>query len=147
MQKARYIWVAVLVVLDHIIKAYAMQHSLPSIPGHMITWVLVKNQGVSFGALSSIPPIMLILLQICVWVYIMQNVKDVLPSTLITAGFLGNLIDRVFYTYIIDMIQLNVFSFTWPFVFNIADIYISIAAAIILLKNLPLLNIRNKLVI
>ena len=52
-----------------------------------------------------------------------------LGISIITAGALGNMIDRIFRGFVIDMID---FRGSWGFIFNIADTYIHIGLYIIL---------------
>ena len=52
-----------------------------------------------------------------------------LGISIITAGALGNMIDRIFRGFVIDMID---FRGIWGFIFNIADTYIHIGLYIIL---------------
>ncbi|MEL6702340.1 MAG: signal peptidase II, partial [Pseudomonadota bacterium] len=60
---------------------------------------------------------------------------------LIVAGALGNLIDRAWHGYVIDMIRVH--TDTWSFaVFNIADSYISVGAALIIIDEV--LAMRNQ---
>jgi len=51
----------------------------------------------------------------------------ILSLSLILAGALGNLIDRVFRTYVIDFLDFYVNNWHWPS-FNIADASVSIGA-------------------
>lgn len=44
-------------------------------------------------------------------------------AVLVMAGALGNAIDRVFYGYVVDMFEIELFSFV---VFNVADIFITV---------------------
>ena len=44
-------------------------------------------------------------------------------AVLVMAGALGNAIDRVFYHYVVDMFEIELFSFA---VFNVADIFITV---------------------
>lgn len=50
---------------------------------------------------------------------------------LLYAGMFGNLIDRVFRGYVIDMFDMYLFSYHFP-CFNLADTYITFAAFLIL---------------
>jgi signal peptidase II len=50
--------------------------------------------------------------------------------TLILAGAVGNLIDRVVRGYVIDFLEVHVKSFYWP-TFNVADSCISIGALLL----------------
>ncbi len=53
---------------------------------------------------------------------------------LIVSGAIGNLIDRAWHGYVIDMIRVH--TDTWSFaIFNVADSYISVGAAAIILDE------------
>ena len=47
----------------------------------------------------------------------------------IFAGALGNFIDRVMYAYVVDFIYISLINFP---IFNMADIYISIATTVLI---------------
>ena len=60
--------------------------------------------------------------------FIKKNKKEPLALwsfTFILAGAIGNLIDRIYYGYVIDFLYLHVNVFYWP-AFNIADFFITI---------------------
>ena len=62
--------------------------------------------------------------------FIKKNKKEPLALwsfTFILAGAIGNLIDRIYYGYVIDFLYLHVNDFYWP-AFNIADSFITIGA-------------------
>jgi signal peptidase II len=62
-----------------------------------------------------------------------------LALSLILAGALGNLLDRVFRGYVIDFLDFYVSRWHWPF-FNIADSCITIGGLLLLfffLKRKP----------
>ena len=50
----------------------------------------------------------------------------------ITGGAIGNLIDRVFYGYVVDFIDLYVSVYHWP-TFNIADAFITLGASVLVI--------------
>lgn len=56
-----------------------------------------------------------------------------LALSLILAGALGNLIDRVFRGYVIDFLDFFIKSHHWPF-FNVADSSISVGACLLLIS-------------
>lgn len=60
---------------------------------------------------------------------------DILYITLIMSGAISNIIDRLYYGCITDFIDLRV----WP-VFNLADIYITIGAIMIIYQILKIKN-------
>ena len=55
-----------------------------------------------------------------------------LALSLVLGGAFGNLVDRVFYGYVIDFIDVYYASWHWP-TFNVADSAITIGAALLLL--------------
>ena len=66
--------------------------------------------------------------------FIKKNKKELLALwsfTFILAGAIGNLIDRIYYGYVIDFIYLHVNDFYWP-AFNIADSFITIGAFLLI---------------
>jgi len=81
----------------------------------------ITNTGAAFGILKGYNILLLIInliaLIICIFFYI-KDKKLKLPLTFLIAGILGNLIDRIFFGYVRDFINLKF----WP-VFNLADSY------------------------
>jgi len=66
--------------------------------------------------------------------FIKNNKKEPLvlwSLTFILAGAIGNLIDRIYYGYVIDFIYLHVNDFYWP-AFNIADSFITIGVVLLI---------------
>jgi signal peptidase II len=61
---------------------------------------------------------------------------------MIFGGALGNLFDRLFYKAVPDFIDLHVEEFHW-FVFNVADIFITIGVIIMILFELIFNNQKN----
>ncbi len=88
--------------------------------------VFHRNSGVSFGTLSGVPSLALVVLAllICLWV-IVQMVKtqvrsEALAYGLILGGGLGNALDRFRVGAVTDFLDLYVGDIHWP-AFNLAD--------------------------
>lgn len=105
---------------------------------NVLHMTLVHNTGIAFGlfrnqgiVLIIIPVIMIALLLYNFYHYKYNNEKlsrlYIVAVSLIIAGAIGNLIDRILYGYVIDFIDLRI----WP-VFNIADSAITIGAVLLL---------------
>ena len=103
---------------------------------------LVHNTGIAFGLFKDqgivfiiIPVIAIVLLIYNIYYYRNHehslNLIYVTGFSLILAGALGNLIDRVIYGYVIDFLDFRI----WP-VFNIADSAITVGALLIAWKCL-----------
>ena len=94
---------------------------------------LIWNTGVGFGILSSnqdffYNSITFIIILINIFIlFMLLKYKDyrVFFWLMILGGSLGNLYDRIYYRAVPDFIDLHYESFHW-FVFNVADIFISL---------------------
>ena len=56
-----------------------------------------------------------------------------IPLVMISAGGIGNLIDRIRYSYVVDMFDIKLFKFA---VFNVADSFVCIGVVLILIDIL-----------
>jgi len=119
-------------------KFFHQTSGMPVISG-VFHVTLVHNTGIAFGMFKEHPSIFaaLSLLAIILIIYFLnwkKNALSVLEKTalcFILGGTCGNFIDRVRHGYIVDFIDFRV----WP-VFNIADSFITIGAAILIISIL-----------
>ncbi len=88
--------------------------------------IFVKNTGAGFGILQGYNIILIVVSIMVLW-FICKYYKKIpdekyviFASGLITAGIVGNLIDRIFRGYVIDFLDLFIKNYHWP-TFNIAD--------------------------
>jgi len=116
-----------------VVKNLSLHQSLPLIKG-VLHLTLVHNRGAAFGLFKGLS-IFFILAAALAVVLIYLNLKKlgwrkitlaVAGLSLILAGALGNLIDRLMLGYVIDFLDLRI----WP-VFNVADSAITIGAALL----------------
>lgn len=102
------------------------QSSIQVIP-HVLRFSYVENRGAAFGMLQGQKfffVIMTFLLIGLFFVYLKKvhaNKWMTLTSTVIIAGAIGNLIDRMLLGYVVDFIDFHII---WRYVFNVADIYV-----------------------
>ncbi|PSH67418.1 signal peptidase II [Phyllobacterium sophorae] len=103
----------------------------------------VHNNGIAFSMLSGLHDLVLIGLTIVVvgfvsylwWSTASSRWISRFGFALIIGGAVGNLIDRSLHGYVIDYILFHLPS--WSFaVFNLADAYISIGAALVVLEEI-----------
>ena len=66
----------------------------------------------------------------------------VISLAMIAGGGIGNMIDRIAYGYVIDFIDVKFLSF-WVWVFNVADSFVCVGAALLLVLFLAY-EIKNK---
>lgn len=114
-----------------ITRCLSQNQSVPLIKG-IFHLTLIHNRGAAFGILRNQVPLFIftsILAIILIYFNLKKNKHRKAYSialSLILGGALGNLIDRLFFGYVIDFIDLRI----WP-VFNIADSAITIAAVLL----------------
>ena len=101
---------------------------------------LIWNKGIAFGLLSMNESIVYNLITIIIGLIIAvilfmmwknNNIQRYFLA-LVAGGAIGNLYDRIVYTAVPDFIDLHFHGFHW-FVFNIADIFITIGILCLIL--------------
>ena len=115
--------------------------------------VLVYNRGAAFGIFSDgflWQKIFLVFIPIGITIvisYVIFSKTNAnyfkLGLTLILAGALGNLIDRIRLGYVVDFIDFHVGDLHWP-AFNVADFVINIGAALIIFLEIKILIKKRK---
>ena len=101
--------------------------------------IFVKNFGAGFGILqfqrTFLTIIAIIVLSVIMYYY--KNLKEkqtIIATALITAGTLGNTIDRIFHGFVIDFLDFFIATHHWP-TFNIADCALVIGIILILFNK------------
>lgn len=136
-----------LFALDTLTKSYFMENFKYGVEGqkviieNLLQFKLVHNYGAAFSFLANWDGIQVYLLSgisllaIFYLLYRIKTNKDNLSMnyayTMVIAGALGNLYDRLSYGYVIDFIDVHIFNYDFP-VFNIADICICIGFLLII---------------
>lgn len=121
---------AALVGVDQLVKYLVIsniqpgQH-VPFIP-YLLDLTFVKNTGAAFSLFSRytwmltlISLVVSVLLAVALWKSFFRHPLGKLTLTLLLAGAVGNLIDRAFRHYVVDMFNVLFMEFA---VFNVADI-------------------------
>ena len=112
---------------------------------------LVWNEGIAFGLFSFSQNNLYNLLTLIISIIVIVILKMIINSygikkyglMMIFGGALGNLFDRIFYKAVPDFIDFHIGEFHW-FVFNVADIFITIGVIIMILYELILNNQKNE---
>ena len=103
---------------------------------------LIWNEGIAFGLFSFDQNNLYNFLTIFILVIILVILNMISKSNgfkkysllMIFGGALGNLYDRIFYRAVPDFIDLHINNFHW-FIFNIADIFITIGVFLMILSE------------
>lgn len=137
-----YILGIILIALDQITKSLVMgklnlRQSIPIIDG-MLHFTYVRNTGIAFSLFPRMNIVIIILSTITVFllfhIYRKTSADNLLTKAsliFIASGAIGNLIDRVQYSAVIDFIDFRI----WP-IFNLADAFIVIGVAVIIVDQL-----------
>ena len=111
---------------------------------------LIWNKGMAFGLFSLDHNILYNLISFTILIIIFIIIFMIVKSDgfkkysliFVLGGALGNFFDRIYYSAVPDFIDLNYKEFHW-FVFNIADIFITIGIICLILDEI-ILNKKNK---
>ncbi|MCR5857903.1 signal peptidase II [Mesorhizobium sp. J428] len=109
----------------------------------MLSLYHTRNTGIAFSFLSGLDDTVMVILTGAVMLFIVWLAAKAEPHqhlartgfALIVGGALGNIIDRSTLGYVVDYILFH--TQTWSFaVFNLADAFISVGAALVVLQEL-----------
>ena len=131
----------VLVGLDQFTKQLAVEHLMGAARVPIIRNVLyllyIENRGAAFGSLQGAQVFFYIITVavLCGIVYVVHRIPQgnrhflplLLVCELIFSGAIGNFIDRVRQQYVVDFIYFSPIDFP---VFNVADIYVTVGCAL-----------------
>ena len=151
------VFIIILFLIDRISKIYILKLAeLNNVVDIYITpylnLYLIWNKGVAFGLISFDDQFIynlitfVISLIIIILIVVTTKSKDIKKYfyVMIIGGALGNFFDRVYYSAVPDFIDLHVGNFHW-FVFNIADIFITIGViCLITAEMITDKNINNE---
>ena len=112
---------------------------------------LIWNEGIAFGLLSFNDKIIYNLLTFIIFIIILIIFFMVLKSyglkkyslLMILGGAIGNVYDRIFYGAVPDFIDFHIGNFHW-FIFNVADIFISLGVIFMILIEFTDTNKQKK---
>ncbi len=139
--------IILLVSLDQLTKALVVKslflfQQIEIIPG-FFNLTRIHNRGIIFGAFSNLDQpagriiltIASLMALIVVLIFYLKTPKTEIMIkfffSLILAGALGNLIDRLTRGYVVDFIDLHIGRHHWPY-FNLADTFISVGGLLLL---------------
>lgn len=131
-------------IIDRITKALALKHlatgSVKTLLPGILSFAYVENRGMAFGMASGMVWLLIVLTAAVLAIlafYLIRHPEE--PKLLRTGlwfvmgGGLGNLYDRIAYGYVVDFIRTDFIDFP---VFNVADIFVCVGAAMVVLAVL-----------
>ena len=140
--------VSLIFIIDRISKLYVINLSklnsdIEIFSSSFLNIIVVWNKGAAFGLFSFNEGnlynifsgfILLVIIIVLILVFKSKGVKR-LSYLLVFGGAIGNFYDRIIYKAVPDFIDFHVGNFHW-FVFNVADIFISIGVLCLILIEL-----------
>jgi len=148
--------VTLIYFLDRLSKIYIIQLDknnlgLDIFNSAYLNIVLIWNKGIAFGLLSFnesyLYNIISLIISIIIVVLVVMSLKNKgfkrYSLLMIIGGALGNLHDRIFSNAVPDFIDFHVGNFHW-FIFNVADIFISLGIFCMILVELIDNNRNNE---
>ncbi len=151
--KNKYLWVGSIIGLvlifdqatKYLIEKHVRLYEIITVVPGFFNLTHVRNKGAAFGILADVPDIWRGLFFISVTViavavigYLIRTAKErlhIIAFSLIAGGAVGNLVDRLRYSEVVDFIQWYVKDYSWPS-FNIADSAISIGVVLLFIDML-----------
>ncbi len=176
MKKTGFILIALILIADQLSKWAVLEHilkpnldpnaaplgffawisaPLPRLPFTSIevlpffNWIMVWNDGVSFGMLDGFGPWPLVSVALAIsavffiWMIRAAAWPPLIAAAMIVGGAIGNIIDRVRFGAVADFLDFHVAGWHYP-AFNLADSCITLGIALLLVDSLFLERRRNK---
>ena len=150
--------VALIYFLDRLSKIFVIQLDKNSLGSEIfssayLNILLIWNKGIAFGLFSfdelHLYNTLTLLISIIVVILVIMALKSQgfkrYSLLMIVGGALGNLHDRIFFNAVPDFIDFHVGNFHW-FIFNVADIFISLGVFFMILIELIDNNKKNETV-
>ena len=144
MKKNIWVYTSLIVLLDQISKVLVsnyLRKELTIIP-NFFSITKVHNTGGAWGIFGGNSLILACISLMVLFAFISIIISDKKITEIesifysfIVGGVLGNFIDRVVRSYVIDFLSFNIFGYDFP-VFNIADIFIVIGVFIYIIVTL-----------
>ena len=135
--------VALGIVLDQLTKLLTLDfmnldQSIELIPG-VFNLTYIQNTGAAFGMLKNHRWVFMVISTVAIvgiGIYLFGFCKERMTLqvglAMIVSGGIGNMIDRIAYGYVVDMLDFCLFDF-WKWVFNVADAFVCIGAGVVVL--------------
>lgn len=144
----QFLWLSLaLIIIDQVtkqwvIRVFDLYESISIMP--YLNFTYVQNFGAAFSFLSDqggwqrwLFTLLAFAVSVILLIWLRRNPVNMwrqnLAFSLILAGAVGNVIDRLVYGYVIDFIDVYIDNWHWP-AFNVADMAITIGAVLMLLE-------------
>jgi signal peptidase II len=140
--------VALIYFLDRLSKIYVIQLDKNNFGSEIfnssyLNIVLIWNKGIAFGLFSfndtHLYNILSLIISIIIIIVIIMSLRTQgfkrYSLLMVVGGAIGNLYDRIFFNAVPDFIDFHIGEFHW-FIFNVADMFISLGVIFMILYEL-----------
>ena len=135
---------------NHILKIAELKNAVDIYITEYLNFYLIWNKGIAFGLFSfsnafiyNLITSIIVVINIVLLVMIIKNEGFKKNSLLLVlGGSLGNLFDRIYYSAVLDFIDLHINNLHW-FIFNVADIFITMGIILLIVDEIFLDNNKN----
>ncbi len=126
----------------YVIYLYKINNGSEIFSSKFLNVYLVWNEGIAFGLFSfdqnifynSLTVVIFVIVGVILFMLLKSKGIKKYSLLMIFGGAMGNLFDRIFYRAVPDFIDLHINNFHW-FIFNIADIFITIGVFLMILSE------------
>ena len=134
----------------YVISLYSKNSSTEFYTSKYLNITLIWNEGIAFGLFSfdqnNLYNLLTLIIALIIIVILIMIIKSQgfkkYALLMILGGALGNLFDRIIYKAVPDFIDFHIAEFHW-FIFNVADIFITIGVIFMVLFELNSNNQQN----
>tara|TARA_B110000971_G_C19955182_1_gene475294 strand:+ start:320 stop:820 length:501 start_codon:yes stop_codon:yes gene_type:complete len=148
--------ISVIFLIDRVSKIYILKiaesgKTVDIYVAEYLNFYLIWNKGIAFGLFSfnerffyNVITCIIIAITTIILIMVINNVSFKRYSLiLVFGGSLGNLFDRIYYSAVPDFIDFHINEYHW-FVFNAADIFITIGVLCLILDEMFINNKKNE---
>ena len=133
----------ILIIIDVIIKVIVdkcmnIYDTIKIIP-NFFNIMYVRNTGAAFSIMENSRVLFIVIGIVAIYLIWRFFIKDkqlnnyyIVIYSMLIAGIIGNMIDRILYGYVIDYLSFNIFGYSFP-VFNLADTFIVVSIIILII--------------
>ena len=135
----------------YILKILELENKVDIYLTEYLNFYLIWNKGIAFGLFSFNESFIYnvitgIIIIICIVLMVMSYANSGFKKfslIFVLGGALGNLFDRIYYSAVPDFIDFHINGFHW-FVFNVADIFITIGVLCLIYTEIFFNNEKNE---
>ena len=133
----------ILIIIDVIIKVVVdkcmnIYDTIKIIP-NFFNIMYVRNTGAAFSIMENSRVLFIVIGIIAIYLIWRFFIKDkqlnnyyIVIYSMLIAGIIGNMIDRILYGYVIDYLSFNIFGYSFP-IFNLADTFIVVSIIMLII--------------